>query len=68
VGKQRSFSVSERGAETDDEAGATPASDTARQAGHATEVWVDRDGDHALVNTVQGHRKVPNARRDLRVA
>jgi PPOX class probable F420-dependent enzyme len=35
---------------------------------HATEVWVDVDGDHVLVNSVDGHRKVANVRRDPRVA
>jgi PPOX class probable F420-dependent enzyme len=35
---------------------------------HATEVWVDIDGDHVLVNSVDGHRKVANVRRDPRVA
>jgi PPOX class probable F420-dependent enzyme len=35
---------------------------------HATEVWVDVDGDHVLVNSVEGHRKVANVRRDPRVA
>jgi len=35
---------------------------------HATEVWVDVDGDHVLVNSVDGHRKVGNVRRDPRVA
>lgn len=35
---------------------------------HATEVWVDVDGDHVLVNSVQGHRKVRNVERDPRVA
>jgi PPOX class probable F420-dependent enzyme len=35
---------------------------------HATEVWVDVDGDHVLVNSVEGHRKVRNVRSDPRVA
>jgi PPOX class probable F420-dependent enzyme len=35
---------------------------------HATEVWVDADGDHVLVNSVGGHRKVRNVRSDPRVA
>jgi PPOX class probable F420-dependent enzyme len=35
---------------------------------HATEVWVDTDGDHVLVNSVDGHRKVRNVLGDPRVA
>ena len=35
---------------------------------HATEVWVDVDGDQVLVNSVDTHRKVRNVRRDPRVA
>ena len=35
---------------------------------HSTEVWVDVDGDQVLVNSVDGHRKVRNVRRDPRVA
>jgi hypothetical protein len=35
---------------------------------HATQVWVDADGDHVLVNSVEGHRKVRNVRSDPRVA
>lgn len=35
---------------------------------HATEVWVDADGDTVLVNTVDTHQKVRNVRRDPRVA
>ena len=37
-------------------------------APHATEVWVDVDGDQVLVNSVDTHRKVRNVRRDPRVA
>lgn len=33
-----------------------------------TEVWVDTDGKHVLVNTVAGHQKVRNVARDPRVA
>jgi PPOX class probable F420-dependent enzyme len=33
-----------------------------------TEVWLDTDGTHVLVNTVEGHRKLKNVRRDPRVA
>jgi PPOX class probable F420-dependent enzyme len=33
-----------------------------------TEVWVDTDGKHVLINTVEGHRKLSNVRRDPRVA
>ncbi|HEX3647161.1 MAG TPA: PPOX class F420-dependent oxidoreductase [Pseudonocardiaceae bacterium] len=33
-----------------------------------TQTWVDTDGTHILVNTVQGHQKLRNVRRDPRVA
>ncbi|WP_328608456.1 PPOX class F420-dependent oxidoreductase [Amycolatopsis sp. NBC_00345] len=33
-----------------------------------TQTWVDTDGKHVLVNTVQGHQKVRNLERDPRVA
>ncbi|HEY3708928.1 MAG TPA: pyridoxamine 5'-phosphate oxidase family protein [Amycolatopsis sp.] len=33
-----------------------------------TQTWVDTDGKHVLVNTVQGHQKVRNVERDPRVA
>ncbi|MFE1645998.1 PPOX class F420-dependent oxidoreductase [Microbacterium sp. P01] len=33
-----------------------------------TEVWVDTDGTHVIINTVQGHQKERNIRRDPRVA
>ena len=33
-----------------------------------TQVWVDTDGEHILVNTAQGRQKVINIRRDPRVA
>jgi PPOX class probable F420-dependent enzyme len=33
-----------------------------------TQVWVDTDGEHVLVNTVQGHQKQRNVERDPRVA
>jgi PPOX class probable F420-dependent enzyme len=33
-----------------------------------TQVWVDTDGEHIVVNTVQGHQKERNIRRDPRVA
>jgi PPOX class probable F420-dependent enzyme len=33
-----------------------------------TEVWVDTDGEHILVNTVQSHTKARNIARDPRVA
>lgn len=33
-----------------------------------TETWVDTDGEHVLINTVQGYVKVDNMRRDPRVA
>ncbi|QUQ62924.1 PPOX class F420-dependent oxidoreductase [Kutzneria sp. CA-103260] len=32
-----------------------------------TQTWVDTDGEHVLVNTVEGHQKVRNLRRDPRV-
>jgi PPOX class probable F420-dependent enzyme len=33
-----------------------------------TQVWVDTDGEHVLVNTAQGFRKLRNIDRDPRVA
>ncbi|MFI9383730.1 PPOX class F420-dependent oxidoreductase [Kutzneria sp. NPDC052558] len=33
-----------------------------------TQTWVDTDGEHVLVNTVEGFRKVRNMRRDPRVS
>ncbi|MFI5613057.1 TIGR03618 family F420-dependent PPOX class oxidoreductase [Amycolatopsis sp. NPDC051903] len=33
-----------------------------------TQTWVDTDGKHVLVNTVEGFRKVRNVARDPRVA
>jgi PPOX class probable F420-dependent enzyme len=33
-----------------------------------TQTWVDTDGTHVLVNTVDGHQKVRNIQRDPRVA
>lgn len=33
-----------------------------------TQTWVDTDGEHLLVNTVEGFQKVRNLRRDARVA
>jgi PPOX class probable F420-dependent enzyme len=33
-----------------------------------TETWVDTDGAHVLINTVEGFQKVRNIRRDPRVA
>ena len=30
--------------------------------------WVDTDGEHVVINTVQGHQKVKNIERDPRVA
>jgi PPOX class probable F420-dependent enzyme len=35
---------------------------------HLTQTWVDTDGTHILINTVQGHQKVRNIARDPRVA
>ena len=33
-----------------------------------TQVWVDTDGQHVVVNSVQTHQKVRNLKRDPRVA
>ncbi len=33
-----------------------------------TETWVDTDGEHVIINTVQTHQKVRNIARDPRVA
>ncbi|MBA2753017.1 MAG: PPOX class F420-dependent oxidoreductase [Chloroflexia bacterium] len=33
-----------------------------------TQTWVDTDGEHVVVNTVEGFQKVKNVRRDPRVA
>lgn len=33
-----------------------------------TQVWVDTDGTDVLINTVEGHQKLRNIRRDPRVA
>jgi PPOX class probable F420-dependent enzyme len=33
-----------------------------------TLTWVDTDGEHVIINTVEGHQKVRNIRRDPRVA
>jgi PPOX class probable F420-dependent enzyme len=33
-----------------------------------TETWVDTDGEHILINTVDGYQKVRNLARDPRVA
>jgi PPOX class probable F420-dependent enzyme len=35
---------------------------------HVTQVWLDTDGTHILINTVSTHQKARNARRDPRVA
>ena len=35
---------------------------------HMTETWVDTDGEHVVINTVQGFQKVKNVERDPRVA
>jgi len=35
---------------------------------HLTETWVDTDGEHVLINSVQGYLKVRNIARDPRVA
>ena len=33
-----------------------------------TQTWVDTDGEHIIINTVEGSQKVKNAGRDARVA
>lgn len=33
-----------------------------------TQTWVDTDGEHVLINTVEGFQKVRNVARDARVA
>jgi PPOX class probable F420-dependent enzyme len=33
-----------------------------------TQTWVDTDGEHVIINTVQGFQKVKNVDRDARVA
>jgi PPOX class probable F420-dependent enzyme len=33
-----------------------------------TQTWVDTDGEHVIINTVQGNQKVRNVERDPRVA
>jgi PPOX class probable F420-dependent enzyme len=33
-----------------------------------TQTWVDTDGEFVIINTVEGHQKVRNIRRDPRVA
>jgi PPOX class probable F420-dependent enzyme len=35
---------------------------------HLTQVWVDTDGEHVVVNSVHGSQKVRNIERDPRVA
>jgi PPOX class probable F420-dependent enzyme len=32
-----------------------------------TQTWIDTDGTHLLLNTVEGHRKLANIKRDPRV-
>jgi PPOX class probable F420-dependent enzyme len=44
---------------------ATSMSDGSPQV---TQTWVDTDGEHVLINSVQGHLKVRNVERDPRVA
>jgi PPOX class probable F420-dependent enzyme len=33
-----------------------------------TETWVDTDGEHVVINTVQSHQKMRNIQRDPRVS
>lgn len=35
---------------------------------HTTVTWVDTDDTHVIINTVEGHQKLRNMRRDPRVA
>jgi PPOX class probable F420-dependent enzyme len=35
---------------------------------HLTQTWVDTDGEHIVINTVQGFQKARNVERDPRVA
>jgi PPOX class probable F420-dependent enzyme len=35
---------------------------------HITITWVDTDGEHIFINTVEGYQKLRNVRRDPRVA
>ena len=35
---------------------------------HLTQTWVDTDGTHILINSVQGFQKIKNMERDPRVA
>ena len=35
---------------------------------HSTVTWVDTDGTYVIVNTVEGHQKLRNVRRDPRIA
>ena len=35
---------------------------------HLTQTWVDTDGEHIIINTVQGHRKARNVEQDPRVS
>jgi PPOX class probable F420-dependent enzyme len=37
-------------------------------APHLTQTWVDTDGKHVLVNTVDGFQKIKNIERDPRIA
>ena len=35
---------------------------------HTTVTWIDTDDSHVIINTVEGHQKLRNMRRDPRVA
>jgi PPOX class probable F420-dependent enzyme len=35
---------------------------------HLTQTWIDTDGEHILINTAEGYRKLRNIERDPRVA
>lgn len=44
------------------------ATSMADGAPQLTQTWVDTDGEHILVNSVQGYQKIKNIERDPRVA
>jgi PPOX class probable F420-dependent enzyme len=44
------------------------ATSMADGAPHLTQTWVDTDGRHILINSVQGFQKIKNIERDPRVA
>ena len=40
----------------------------ARRPPQTTQTWVDTDGEHVVINTVQTHQKMRNIERDPRVS